>query len=577
MPAPELKRVNTLGIRLVEGRLTMEIYDKIIDDILGLDVDDLYGIGERNDYKFLLKLNTEEKYEEICNNFTASNISVAPGIVIEVNDISSYRTRIVVKDIPFELSEDMLKLILGEYGKVEKVNRYYNYRLRNSKYEKVKTDRVIVWMELDCSIPSSFYIKQSQTYVYAMYDNQPKTCLQCGVYGHMARNCNTRGDRRSNIIDLSEYNLHDEEEDDNVTVSGGDLPVYEPDQVDETNECEICDFRGNDQESLNEHVKTHTIETGAMIHIDPSQTSEGFKCTLCDYSCNYEETFKVHLETHPGEKPYPCSCCGERFATNEEVKLHLLTHSREMPYPCNHCGESFLANNDLQQHLLLHTKEKPYKCTECDESFLTNEVLQYHMSSHNKEKPHQCSQCEEVFATNEDLGKHLLSHSKTNNSNKKFQCTECDFFGKNKRSLKRHMKNHSGEFDISLACSKCDLTFLTEGELNMHEKYHSEETVIDASFAESVAGSFAEKVKSPTPKVVNQSTPKPKVQINGRNNIPSSQPSMGTVGSGPARGVQKRSLSISPEANASKKHAKENYLKSTSLRKPSARVQGMKL
>ena len=85
----------------------------------------------------MLKLNTE-KYQEICDNFTASNITVEAGVVIEVNDISSYRTRVVVRDIPFELSEDTLKLILGQYGKVERINRYYNYRLKTANMRKSK-------------------------------------------------------------------------------------------------------------------------------------------------------------------------------------------------------------------------------------------------------------------------------------------------------------------------------------------------------------------------------------------------------------------------------------------------------
>ena len=117
MPVPELKRVNTVGIRLVEGSLTGKLYEKIIEDVLRIDVDDLYGIGERNESKFLLKLNTEEKYQEICDNFTASNIIVAPGVVIEVNDISAYRTRIVVRDIPFELNENIIKQVFGQFGK----------------------------------------------------------------------------------------------------------------------------------------------------------------------------------------------------------------------------------------------------------------------------------------------------------------------------------------------------------------------------------------------------------------------------------------------------------------------------
>ena len=572
---PELKRVNTIGIRLLEGRLTGDLYEKIIETTLGIDIDDLYGIGERNEYKFLLKLNTEEKYQEICDNFTASNITVEAGVVIEVNDISSYRTRVVVRDIPFELSEDTLKLILGQYGKVERINRYYNYRLKNSKYEKIQTDRVIAWMELDSPIPSSFFIKQSQTYVYPIYDNQPKTCMKCGRYGHIVRYCHTRETDRSNLIDLDDFMFEssDEGETDNVSVKSDIMSRPSSDQGNKPFECATCDYKCNSQEVLTEHTKTHSVESDVIIHIDPSQRSDEYKCMICSYTCKYEGIFKDHMETHNGDKPYPCFQCSESFTSGDDLEQHLLTHSGENSYQCTQCGKCFSTKEDLGHHLLTHTGEKSYLCNQCEICFTTEHDLEQHLLIHSGEKPYPCSKCGESFTTNDDLEHHLLTHSKTKKQRKQFKCTECNFIGNSKGSLKRHKKDHSGDFEITLMCSKCDMEFGTEGELNMHEKCHSEEAAIDDSFAESVT----EKVLSPSPKVVNQSTPKPRLQNIGRKSIPSSQPCANRVTADVSKNVPKRSLSVSPEDISNKKYARESFLKSTSLRKPSARVQGMKV
>ena len=394
------------------------------------------------------------------------------------------------------------------------MNRYYNYRLKNSKYEKVKTDRAIIWMDLDSPIPSSFFIKQSQTYVYTNYDNQPPSCLKCGHYDHIIRNCRTKESERSNLIDLSEF-----EEYDNTSI--------EPTQAAGPFECTVCEFKCNDQIMLSDHIKIHTVDTDAVLHIDPSQASEELKCTVCDYKCKYPDILRFHMETHTGEKPYLCSHCGESFASNEDLGKHLLTHSK--------------------------------------------------ISTHTGEKPHPCTKCSEGFGTKEDLEKHMVIHSKTKKVKKQFKCTLCDFIGKTRSLLKKHMENHSGEFEISLMCSKCDLTFATEGELNLHEKCHTEEEVIDVSFAE--PQSFADKIKSPSPKVVNQSTPKPKVQDNSRKSIPASQPCVKKSSTDVSKDAPKRSLSVSPEANpsSSKKYARESFLKSNTIRKPSARVQGVQV
>ena len=68
MPVPTIKRINTVGIKYLSGRLKEEHFEKIIEKILKVKEDEVYGIAERGN-KFLLKVTTEERYQSICENF----------------------------------------------------------------------------------------------------------------------------------------------------------------------------------------------------------------------------------------------------------------------------------------------------------------------------------------------------------------------------------------------------------------------------------------------------------------------------------------------------------------------------
>ena len=148
MPVPALKRVNTVGIRYLRGDIKEEHFEKIIEGLLHIPEDEVLGIDERY-RKFLLKVDNEERYQTICENFTDMQLTVEPGVIIEVNDISSYRTRVLMKDVPFELDDMKLRTFLNRYGNVEKIYNQNNYKLRRSKYKKVRTGKKIVWMDID--------------------------------------------------------------------------------------------------------------------------------------------------------------------------------------------------------------------------------------------------------------------------------------------------------------------------------------------------------------------------------------------------------------------------------------------
>ena len=107
MEIPKRKRVNTLGIRYLKGTIKDSHYDMILGNFLGLVKADIVALDERDNMHILFKVATEETYNRICNEKTFENIEVGQNEAIAVvEDISSYHTKVLIRNIPFEISCD---------------------------------------------------------------------------------------------------------------------------------------------------------------------------------------------------------------------------------------------------------------------------------------------------------------------------------------------------------------------------------------------------------------------------------------------------------------------------------------
>lgn len=91
---PALPRVNTIGIKYIQGACKHEHFEKIIEEILGIKEEWLVGLADHGKRGFLIKLSTDEQYRNVCANFLGRKIPVVPGCVIIVEDLSSYRIRV---------------------------------------------------------------------------------------------------------------------------------------------------------------------------------------------------------------------------------------------------------------------------------------------------------------------------------------------------------------------------------------------------------------------------------------------------------------------------------------------------
>lgn len=91
---PALPRVNTIGIKYIQGACIEDHYEKIIEEILGIKEEWLVGLADQGKKGFWLKLSTDEQYRNICATFLGRKLPVVPGCVMIVEDLSSYRLRV---------------------------------------------------------------------------------------------------------------------------------------------------------------------------------------------------------------------------------------------------------------------------------------------------------------------------------------------------------------------------------------------------------------------------------------------------------------------------------------------------
>ena len=87
MVIPKLRRVNTIGIRYIRGERRREEYDKILADHLGLEDDEILRIGEVNNKRFLVKLDSAETYKRIIDEFSVHPQVIDDNIKIVVDDV----------------------------------------------------------------------------------------------------------------------------------------------------------------------------------------------------------------------------------------------------------------------------------------------------------------------------------------------------------------------------------------------------------------------------------------------------------------------------------------------------------
>ena len=398
MSVPSLNKINTLGITYTQGRIRDYHYQTIFEKIMSIPEEEIDGIDDRDETRFIFQVTTHERYKDICLKFTTRDILLEPGHVIRVDDISSEGTRVEISRVPFDVSNEMLTKILKSYGDVLKCQTYFhNY----GKYNKCKKSGIrIAWMNIKSHIPPTINIKQMNNFLNVTYENQPFACNKCGMTGHGARSCRRKPNEYMNTIENICFNI-DETDIDNSVIEDIDMD----------------------------------------IHLDPSQNNNKFNCPKCEYTCTYENILIDHMECHTNEEPPAYAEFGEK----PSVPTSLVSKKDRKQIKCHICEFDCNNTKSLEEHMSQHENEILLKCTECDFNCRNEDVLNIHSASHNI---HACKICNFHCKTERQLSDHVKTHS-----GKTYICPECDYTSKNASKFNNHMQYHIGEIDSGEATS----------------------------------------------------------------------------------------------------------------------------
>ena len=90
-------------------------FGHIIGTVLGIPDDLVVGIDTRGNNRFLFQVSTADCYDYICETFTGRDIPIGNNCIIQVDDISSRGTRVMISCVPFSITNDQLSNMFKQY------------------------------------------------------------------------------------------------------------------------------------------------------------------------------------------------------------------------------------------------------------------------------------------------------------------------------------------------------------------------------------------------------------------------------------------------------------------------------
>lgn len=203
--------------------------------------------------------------------------------------------------------------------------------------------------------------------------------------------------------------------------------------------CNICD-----QAFI--HVNKFLKHIDKYKHID-------INCSICDFKGESQLDLINHLECHrtPG-KPYHCQFCSMKFRSKRELTVHLPKHSDTFGYICNICDKGFKWKQVLKVHMSTHSETDTLLCSTCGFSTKHKSTMETHQNRHiGKDFACTIPGCSFKTARKQNLKQHIKNH----NNEQSYNCTECDKSFSQKKNLTRHQAFHE-KSQVPLECPAKD-------------------------------------------------------------------------------------------------------------------------
>lgn len=197
-----------------------------------------------------------------------------------------------------------------------------------------------------------------------------------------------------------------------------------------------------------------------------TECSSAFQCEICHRNMASKQSLEEHIRLHSVVKLFQCHICAKGFRQAAALTSHLKTHGDRRPYSCDVCDSAFKSKVGLESHKAKShqgiVKER-FNCDQCEKSFASKTLLKYHTDQHMGVTRLKCEHCGKGFSRRDHLLKHVLIHE----NKKPFPCDVCGKGFRQNNDLKRHMTTHTGIKPFR--CEACGQQFIHKVYLVRHK------------------------------------------------------------------------------------------------------------
>ena len=209
MSNPTLKNYNTISLKFIEGNRNYKDTITVLKDHIGLDKHDLLGSGFAGKDSIHILLANKETYNWVIDHHNENIFDINNETKIKLIDISSYKIKVSMKNIPFALPNNTLLKILERHGEVDSVKYCHHPTKEGEEFLSglQSMERIAFMKSITTPIPSTYYLNISQSYIYFSHPNQNTTCTKCGNTDHHGGECpvfkTTAPWKRDNVMNLT--------------------------------------------------------------------------------------------------------------------------------------------------------------------------------------------------------------------------------------------------------------------------------------------------------------------------------------------------------------------------------------